>query len=66
MVLEARAVSRATPIVTSRGATWRRKLLPHNVRRQGTLRSWRATHNFDIGVLKTFQNNHTTIKHIYN
>ena len=38
IVLEARAVLRATPIVTSRGAPQRRELSPHNSRRQGTLR----------------------------
>ena len=41
-VLEARAVSRAPRIVTSRGAPWRRELSSHNTRRQGTLCSWGA------------------------
>ena len=39
MVLEAKTVSRAIPIVTSRGAPERRELSPHNARRQGTLRA---------------------------
>ena len=42
-VLEARAISRAPPIVKSRGAPWWWELSPHNSRRQGTLRSWHAT-----------------------
>ena len=41
-VLEARAVSHAPTIVTSRGAPLRRELSPHNTRRQGTLCSWGA------------------------
>ena len=41
-VLEARAISRAAPIVTSCGSPQRWELSPHNTHRQGTLCSWGA------------------------
>ena len=41
-VFEVRAVSRAPPIATSRGAPEWRELLPHNTRHQGKLCSWDA------------------------
>ena len=66
MVPEARAVSCATPIVTSCGASKRRELSSHNVRRQGTLRPWLTIHSFNIGVLKPVKKNSATIKHIDN
>ena len=40
-MLEAKAVSRATPLL--RHVMPRNELSPHNARRQGTLRSWRPT-----------------------
>ena len=56
MVLQARAVSRATPIVTSRGAP---KL-------KGRCARDALPHTYDIGVFKTVKKNSTIIKYIYN
>ena len=65
-VPEARAVSRAHPIVASRGVPQRRELSSHNTRHQLTLCSWGAATRFNIGVFKYGKGNSTTIKHIYN
>ena len=67
MVLEARAVSRTSPIVASRGAPWRQELSPHNARRQGTLRPWRATLiPLILACLNPFKRIHPQLKHINN
>ena len=59
MVLEARAVSRVTPIVTSRGAPYR--FVAHHKACRDPL-----PHTFDIGVGKTIKKNSTAIKYIHN
>ena len=72
MVLEARAVSRATPIVKSRGAPKRRVLyiyiyisltMPMVT---GRCARDAPLHTFNIGALWFVETNSTTIKHIYN
>ena len=66
IVPEVRAVSRATRIVTSRGAPQRRELSPHNSRRQGRSARGALPHSFHIGVFKTVKKNSTTMYYIYN
>ena len=65
-VFEARAVSRAQPIITSRGA-----LKDGNCRLtipvvKGRCAREALPHAFNIGVFKYSKSNPTTIKHIYN
>ena len=50
MMLKERAVSRAIPIVTSRGAAKRRELSPHNARHEGSLCSSHVTSNLWSGL----------------
>ena len=45
---------------------WPRELSPHNTRRKGTLRSWRATSQLQYRGVWDRQNKSTTIKHTYN
>ena len=60
VLLHAIAVSRASPMVTSHGIPWRWDLSPHDVRRQGTLKSLIST------CLSAVKSNSAALKYIYN
>ena len=66
MVLEGRAVSRATPIVSSRGALNDGNCHLTMPVSKGRCARDALPHTFVIGVFKTVKKNSNTIKHIYN
>ena len=62
MLLEARAVSHATPITTSRAAPCRFTMSVGNERCARNA----LPDTFNIGVFNSVKNNPTTMKHVYN